>query len=195
VNLEEYHTLFMVTTLTLSLVAATPTLIMVVPISKTEKPFSELWILGPNHMAENYPLNISIGEQKLLFIGVANHMHSSMYYIVYAKFRNQTQPLPDDKNSTPSPVLPLYEFRFFLVDGENWETPLNFTILDASLNDNNLVVKRISINDMIFEGEYVARRDLGLVYQIFFELWLYNMTSGKSQYHNRFVSNWLKVTG
>jgi len=195
VNLEEYHTLFMVATLTLSLVAATPTLIMVVPISKTEKPFSELWILGPNHMAENYPLNISIREQKHFFIGVANHMHSSMYYIVYAKFCNQTQPLPDDKNLTPSPVLPLYEFRFFLVDGEDWETPLNLTILDASLNDNNLVVKRISINDIIFEGEYLARRDSGLVYQIFFELWLYNMTSGKSQYHNRFVSNWLKIIG
>jgi len=194
-NLEEYHTLFMVATLIFALVAAAPTLAMVISIPRTEKPFSELWILGPNHMTENYPFNTSIGEQKLFFIGAANHMGSSEYYIVYAKFRNQTQLLPDTKNSTPSPVPPLYEFRFFLADGENWETPLYFSILDASINDKNFVVKRISINDVIFEVEYPAEKDSGLFYQIFIELWLYDKTSGKSQFHNRFAGIWLKITG
>lgn len=194
-SLEEFHTIFMAVSLALTLLVAAPTLSMVVRIPKTSQPFSELWLLGPDHMAEDFPFNITVGEEKLVFLGVSNHLGHSAYYVVYAKFRNQTQPPPDAENSTPSPNRPLHEFRFFLADGRVWETPINFTILDASIDTDTLVVKQISINDVVFEVEYTARRDLGLFFQMFFELWFYNVTFGEFQYHNRFVSIWLKVTG
>ncbi len=73
--------------------------------------------------------------------------------------------------------------------------PLNFKILEVLIDNDALVLKQISINNVAFEVECVAKRDLGPVYQLFFELWLYNVTSGEFQYHNRFVSIWLKITG
>lgn len=193
-NLDEYQTLFMVASLAFILIAATPTLFMVISIPKTNEPFSELWALGPNHTIEDLPYNITIGEQKLLFIGVGNHLGFSAYYMVYVKFRNQTQPLPDPKNSTPSALPPLYEFHFFLPDGGKWETPVNFTVLDATTRGNSLVVEHISINNITFKVEYATRRNLASSYQIFFELWLYNVASEEFQYHNRFASIWLRLT-
>lgn len=192
-NLDEYQTIFLAATLAFILIAATPTLSMVISIPKTEEPFSEIWVLGHNHTVEDLPYNITIGEQKLLYIGVGNHLGFSAYYTVYVKFRNQTQPLPDPKNATPSPLPPLYEFRFSLKNDGNLETPVNFAIQDASIRDDNLVLEQIFINNVVFEVEYATTRSSKLLYQIFFELWLYNTTSEKFQYHNRFASVWLKV--
>jgi len=192
-NIDEYQTLFLAATLAFILIAATPTISMVISIPKTEEPFSEIWVLGPNHTVEDLPYNITIGEQKLLYIGVGNHLGFSAYYTVYLKLRNQTQPLPEPKNATPSSLLPLYEFRFFLNNDANWEMLVNFAIQDASIRDDNLVLEQIFINNVVFEVEYATTRSSKLLFQFFFELWLYNATSGKFQYHNRFASVWLKL--
>jgi len=197
VNLEEYRTIFVVTSLTLTLVAAAPTLSIVVPFPRSGERFSELWVLGPNRMAENYPFNVRVDEEYQVFVGVGNHMGSSAYYLVYVKFRNQTQPFPDAQNSMPSPLPAIYEFRGFVADGVTWETPIVFSILGVSRLEDSCLVRRMMINDVVFSVDSSSTWDSennGFYYQLFFELWLYDVTSQSFQFHNRFVGIWLNVT-
>ena len=196
-HIEEYKTLFVVGSLILMLVAVAPTLSLVVRIPSGSERFSELWLLGPAHTAENYPFNVSVNEQYRLFVGVGNHLGSSAYYVVYVKFSNQTQRLPNSTTSEPSPLPPLYEFRFVLSDGEVWETPLTFAIDNVFFQQNFSLVQEISINGIVFPVNCTSTWDSdrnGFYYQMFFELWLYNTMSNSFQYHNRFVGIWLNMT-
>jgi len=197
VHIEEYRTLFVVGSLVLMLVAVAPTLSLFIRIPSGSERFSELWLLGPEHTAENYPFNVSVNEQYRLFVGVGNHLGSSSYYMVYVKFRNQTQQLPNSTTSEPSSLPPLYEFRFALSDGEVWKAPLTFTIENVLLQQNFSLVQNVSINGIAFPVNCTSTWDSdknGFYYQMFFELWLYNMTSSSFQYHNRFVGLWLNMT-
>lgn len=197
-HIEEYRTLFVVGSLVLMLVAVAPTLSLFISVPSGSERFSELWLLGPAHTAENYPFDVSVNEEYRLFVSVGNHLGSSSYYMVYVKFRNQTQQLPNSTTSEPSPLPPLCEFRFVLSGGKVWEAPLTFTIENVLFQQNSSLVQEISINDMIFPVNCTSTWDSdknGFYYQMFFELWLYNMTSSSFQYHNRFVGLWLNMTG
>ena len=196
-NLEDYRTLFAVVALGLILMAAFPTLSLVVAFPRGAERFSELWVLGPNRMAEGYPFDVRVGEGYRVFVGVGNHMGSSSYYMVCVKFRNQSQPLPDASNSVPSPLAPLFEFRFLVVDGESWEAPLAFEFLEVSRLENSCLVSRMMINDVVFSVDSPSTWDSennGFYYQLFFELWLYDVKSRGFQFHDRFVGIWLNVT-
>jgi len=197
-NLEDSRTLLTTAGFVLMLVAASPILGMIIPFSGSSERFSELWVLGPNHMAEDYPFNVTIGEEKQIFVGVGNHMGLSAYYAVYVKLRNQTQTPPDSTTSTSSPVAPLYEFRTVIADGETWEVPVTFSFLEASRFEDSFAVNKISINDEAFVVDYSSTWDSennGFFYQLFFELWIYDDASSSLRYHNRFVGIWLNMTG
>jgi len=196
-NFEEYRTVFVTGSLVLMLIAAAPALSLIIALPDGSERFSELWLLGPNHMAEDYPFNVGVNETYSVFVGVGNHMGDLMCYLVYVKFRNQTEPLPNATASEPSPVRPLYEFRAFVADGDTWEKPLAFSVLEASHNGDSMFVDRLSINDVVFVVNASTRWDSeykGFYYQLFFELWLYNMASQSFQYHDRFVGIWLNMT-
>ena len=196
-KLDEFRLLFLVAGLVLTLIAASPALSLV-SLPRSGERFSELWLLGPEHKAENYPSNVRVNEQYSVYVGVGNQLYELAYYAVYVKFRNQTQQLPNFTTSEPSPLPPLYEFHFFLSDGKVWEAPLTFAIEYVLLQQNFSLVQTISINGMVFPVNCTSTWDLdrnGLYYQMFFELWLYNTTSSSLQYHNRFVGLWLNMTG
>ena len=196
-SLKSYRAIFLACSSVLILIAAFPTLALVVPFPSRRHPFSELYVLGPNRMAEDYPFNIVVNNAYHIFVGFNNHMGSSSYYLVYVKFRNQTQSLPNATTSEPSQVQPLYEFRTFVVDGGTWEAPLTFSVLEASSADDFMFVRRLSINDVAFPVNLSARWDSkynGFYYQLFFELWLYNSEERSFQFHNRFVGIWFNVT-
>jgi len=197
-NLEECRTVFAASSLVLMLIAAAPTLSLVVPFPNGTERFSELWVLGPTHTAEDYPFNISVGEPYSVSVGVGNHLGVSSYYLVYVKFRNQTQPFPNTTISLPSPLPPLYEFRAFVVDNATWETPLTFKVLKASRIENSTFINYLAVNDVAFPVNASTTRDSkgkGFLYELFLELWLYNMTAQNFQFHNRFVGIWLNMTG
>ena len=196
-NLEDYRAVFAVSCLILILVASAPTLSLVLPLSGGER-FSELWILGPNHMAEDYPFNVVNNTVYNVFLGIGNHMGSSAYYMVYVKFRNQSEPLPNATAGTPSPLSPLYEYRVFLRDGGTWEAPLTFSFSEVSFFNNQSFVESLVINDVVFSVDKLALWDgenNGFYYQVFMELWIYNAGSDDFEFHNRFVSLWLNMTG
>lgn len=190
--------LFGAGSLALILIAATPAVSLVALIPRETKRFSELWLLGPNHVADGYPFEISANEEYCVFVGVGNHMGACQYYMVYVKFRNQTQQLPDLSASQPSPLPPLCEFRFFVADGQSWELLLKFRILDVSVHGDSMYVDDVSINGVTFSVNSASMWDSnnrGFYYQLFFELWLYDVTSQIFRYHNRFVGIWLNTTG
>jgi len=197
-KIEEYRGFFMTGSLILILIAAVPALGLFIRIPDGSERFSELWLLGPTREAEGYPFNVTVNELHLVYVGVANRLGRSAYYRVYVKLRNQTQPLPTASNSSPSTLPPLYEFDMFIKDDEIWEEPLNFTILEVSTYNNITLLKRLRINGVVFQVNTFSEWDeerSGFYYQLFFELWLYNMTSSSFQYHNRFVGLWLNATG
>jgi hypothetical protein len=193
-NLNEYRMAFAVGSLILILLVTVPTLNLVLSSPSGAEKFSEFWVLGPNHVLADYPSNVQVNQTNRVFVGVRNHMDSTLHYMIYVKFRNQTQPLPDALNSMPSSLPPLYEYHAYVADGGTWEAPLDFSVLRASRVGNSTLVSDISLNDMVFSVNSYATENSGFSYEIFFELWIYNTTSMSFQYHNRFVGFGLNIT-
>jgi hypothetical protein len=194
---QAYRTLFLVSSLSLALLAASPLLSIVISLPSGGEKFSELWLLDPNHMAENYPFNVRVGKQYSVYLCLSNHMGGSMYYAIYVKFRNRTQPLPNAPQSMPSSLPSLCEFRAFVADGGTLEKLVTFSFLEASSFGNSSFVNRLVVNDRILTISSSAIWDSeqkGFYYQLFFELWLYNVTLESFEFHNRFVGIWLNMT-
>jgi uncharacterized membrane protein len=195
-KLEDYKVVFASVGLIGVLLFASPTLGLVLHLPGGEK-FSELWVLGPGHMTEDYPFNVRAGEEYLVYVGVGNHMGSSSYYVVYVKFRNQTEPLPNATAGTPSPLPTLYEYRVVISDGGVWEAPLTFSISKASMAEGRCFVDTLNINNVTFTVNKPALWDVnstGYYYQLFIELWIYNIEHEGLEFHNRFVGIWLNMT-
>jgi hypothetical protein len=195
-KLDDYKIVFAAVGLVGILLLASPTLSLVLP-SPGEEKFSEFWILGPGHMAENYPFNVTADVNYLVYVGVGNNLGSSAYYVVYAKFRNDAEPLPNSTFGTPSALAPLYEYRVFLQDNRSSEFPLIFSFSSMSFSENQSTVGSVTINGVQSNIDKSASWDTanhGYYYQLFMELWIYNTTSNEFGYHNRFVSLWLNLT-
>jgi hypothetical protein len=195
-NLEDYKAMFIVAGFIGILLCASPALSLVLHLPMGEK-FSELWVLGPEHMAENYTSNIRAGESYLVYVDVGNHMRSSAYYVVYIKFRNQSEPLPNSTLGTPSSLEPLYEYRAFLQSDETWEAALNFSVLNVSFIENRTRVGILRINDVAFSVDKSTLWDadlMGYYYQLFIELWIYDSEANAVQFHNRSVGLWFNMT-
>ena len=52
--------------------------------------FTEFYILGSNHLASDYPTNLSVGENATVILGVINHEDAFRYYSVEVWLSNQT---------------------------------------------------------------------------------------------------------
>jgi hypothetical protein len=159
--------------------------------------FSELYVLGPEHKAEGYPYNVKENESYLVYLDVVNDLGSSAYYVVYVKFRNQTEPLPNATASVPSSLSPLYEYSVFLQDGQSWEQPLAFSFSQVSAAQNRTVVGSLSVNGVtisVNRPEAWDDENKGFFYELFMELWVYNVASDAFQFHNRFVGLWVNMT-
>jgi hypothetical protein len=195
-RLEEYKLIFIAVGLIGVLLFATPTLSLVVHLPSGEK-FSELYVLGSEHTAENYPYNVTAGENYSVYVGVGNHLASSAYYAVYVKFTNETDLLPNSTTGMPSPVQPLYEYRFLIKDGEVWESPMTFSVSNASVTANESLIKTLTINGVAFNVDKPATWNPNsnvFYYMLLLELWMYDVQSNSVQYNNRFVDVPLNLT-
>lgn len=195
-KLDDYKAVFIAVGLVGVLLFASPALALVLHLPASEK-FSELYILGPGHMASDYPFNVSAGVDYLVYVGVGNHMGSSTYYVVYVKFRNEPEPLPNAATGVPSALAPLYEYRLFLGDNESSEVPLTFSFSSVSFSDNQSTVGNLVINGIqhsVSNSVLWDAENSGYYYQVFVELWIYNVESDAFTFHNRFVGRWLNMT-
>jgi hypothetical protein len=202
VNLQNYRVLFLMATGILALLVASPALSRLLVYPRTEF-LTELWLLGPNHRAEGYPFSISRGQNYSVFLEIANHLGYCAYYLVEVKFRNQTQSAPASfgppANRTPSTLPSLYNTSAFVADEGAWEKLSTFSF-DYAYND---MLSRIEFGSLRFNGlvfnmtSYTIAWDpvgKGFFGYLFFELWLYNVTSASFQYNERFVALRLNMT-
>jgi hypothetical protein len=196
-KLEDYKTVFAAVGLIGVLLFASPALSLIVHLPGGEK-FSELWVLGPEHMAAGYPFNVSADVNYLVYMGVGNHLGESTYYSLRVKFRNQTDYLSNVTADAPSPLPSLYEYHLFLQDGQNWSQPLTFSFLQVSTGQNRSMVSGLTVNDVtlsVYKPNAWNEGNSGYFYELFMELWIYNITSDAFQFNNRFVGLWLNMTG
>ena len=197
-SLEEHKILFFVVLSVPMLLAVSPGLSRLLVFPRTEF-FTELWLLGSNHKAEDYPFNITAGEEYRLFLGIGNQLGYAAYYKVAVKLSDQNQSRPDSFNRTPSTLPPLLEIRAFVADEDMWETPLTFSLnYSLDTNQSHIQVHSVTLNSAQLSignctSGWDSERD-GFYYSLFFEAWIYNMEAGSFQYHERFVSLWLNMT-
>lgn len=195
-RLQEYSVLFIAITGVLALTVVSPALSRLLVFPRTEF-FTEFWILGPNHMADDYPFNVTRNQNYSIFLATANNLGYCAYYKVEVKFRNQTQSAPNSFNFTPSSLPALFNITAFVADKESWELPLMFRF-NYEYNMTLLKVNILTLNDVTLNMEnYTVMWDSqkhGFFGYLFFELWIYNQTISSFQYHERFTSLRLNMT-
>jgi hypothetical protein len=197
VNLQRCKTVLIIITAVLALLVASPALQKLLVYPQKEF-FTEMWLLGPEHKAENFPSNITSATDYNIFLGIGNQLGSCAYYSIQVKFRNQTQPAADSFTRTASSLPPLHSIIALVADKENWEAPISFSF-DYTYNEDpvNATLSKVNVNSIMFNG---ATLDLegfsatwdpersGFFVYLFFELWIYNDITGGFHYHERYTS-------
>ncbi len=180
----------------LGLIILLPTLVSVVALPSGEK-FSELWMLGQNGMAGDYPSNVKENAVYLVYLGVGNHIGSSAYYVLDVKMRSQNEPLPNFTTGLASPLPTLYEYRLFVAENASAEVPLTFQVSRVTFFGDRAFVGDLVVNGVSFAVDKTISWDSeksGYYFQLFMELWIYDFGSDGFSYTNRFVNRWLNVT-
>jgi hypothetical protein len=196
VNFAEAKLVYVFSCVMLGLIILSPTLTAVIPFPSGEQ-FSELWLLGPDRMMEDYPYNVSAGEFYKVYLGVGNQMGNLEYYRVYVKFRNESEPLPNSTAGMPSPLAPVFEYNVFLGNNETWEKELSFSFDGVSFEGDVCRVSKVLIGNYAMDVSKTAlwnETSAAFYYQLFFELWIYNSTVSGFQFHNRWVGLWLNMS-
>jgi len=196
-NLREYKALLLVVTATLALFVASPALQRLLVYPQTEF-FTEMWLLGPEHQAEDFPFNITSNTNYRIYVGLGNHLGSYGFYSIQVKLRNQTQPAADSFARTPSSLPPLYSITALVLDKETWESMIivsfDYTyIVDpdsailSKVNVNSVTINSATLNLNGLSATWDPERSGFFVY-LFFELWIYNEVPDGFQYNERFTS-------
>ena len=192
---ENIKLFYMISCVLLGLIILSPTLFSVIPLPEGEG-FSELWILGSNHMLEGYPYEVSPGITYHVFLDISNQMGYLEYYLVRVSLRNQSEPMPDNLAGIPSGLPTAYEYRVFLPNNATWENEFSFSAEAVSFNGNTNRISKILIDSQPVEVDKTAvqnEEDNGFYYELFFELWIYNSTISAFNFHNRSVGFWIKL--
>jgi hypothetical protein len=195
VNFETVKLFYVFSCIVLCLVILSPTLLTIVPFPEGEK-FSEIWLLGPTHMMEGYPFDVSPGAGHHVFLSVGNQMGGLEYYSLQVKLRNESEPMPDKLAGTPSGLPTVYDYRLFLRNNATWEKEFSFSFQDVAFEGNVCRISKILIEDHVVNVDKIALQnegDKGFYYQVFFELWIYNATISAFQFHNRYVGFWVNM--
>lgn len=195
-DLREYEVAFIVVTAIVALIVASPALSRILVFPRTEF-FTEMWLLGPNNTAEDYPFNLTSGQNYTVNLGLANSLGYAAYYVVEVKFRNETEPGPT--NSTASSLPSLFNITAFVADQGSWQIPLTFGF-NYSVNESVPLVSfyNMTFNDVTLDltGQTAAYNTTrsGFYGNLFFELWIYDTTLNSFQFNQRSVWLWLNMT-
>lgn len=190
-NLQDYKVLILVVTAISALIVASPALQRLLVFPQTDF-FTELSLLGPGHMAEDFPYNITNGVSYNVFLDVTNRLGQCAYYQVQVKFRNQDQSAPDNFNHTSSTLTPLYTINAVVANQETWELPITFSFdysydgNSSQINFNQLMFNNAALNLFGSSTSWDSQKNV-FFGNLVFELWIYNETTANFQYHQRYV--------
>lgn len=197
-DLLQFKALLIIVTAVIALIVVSPALQKIQVFPQTEF-FTDLSLLGPGKIAANYPYNIAINHNYSVFLDITNHLGSYTYYQVQIKFRNETQSSPNSFNRSYSNLPSLYNVAAFIADKESWRLPITF-----SFNYSFTSVTSITFNTIKFNGVDTNLAGLssnwnaskGVFYgNLVFELWIYNSAINTFQYHERYLSLLMNMTG
>ena len=96
--------------LIISIVLALSVTVYVIITPKEGEKFTEFYVLGPRGMAEDYPTNLTVGEEGEVIIGVVNHEYAAVTYQLELKLNGG---VIDQKS-------------IVLTHNETWEGPFTF---------------------------------------------------------------------
>ena len=202
-NLKEYKVLLLVGTTILALLVASPALQRLLVYPQTEF-FSEMWLLGPERTAENFPSNITSNSNYKIFIGLGNHLGSCAYYSIQVKVRNQTQPAADSFARTASSLPALHSITALVANKGTWESDVTFSFSYTYSEDPvNVSLSKVNVNSIKLNGVTLNLDGLsatwdsersGFFINLFFELWIYTDDASDFQYNERFTSLWFNMT-
>lgn len=185
-KLADYKLVFIIVGLIGIPLVASPLLENFIHIKGAE-PFSEIYLLGPDNMVENYPFNIISDKNYSIYVGVNNHLGTPSYYLLCLELRNQT-----DVESQP-----LYEYRFIIGDGEKWVRLLNFSLSGSLISSEISQIDEIIINDCkikLCKPSTFDSDENMFYYQLRFKLYVYDIQSCAFIYDNRYVNLRLNFT-
>jgi uncharacterized membrane protein len=195
-NLQRHKILFFAASAFLALLVASSALQHFLVYPQTEY-FTEMWLLGSNQTAENYPYNVTRNVDYHVYLGLSNHLGSISYYQIQVKFRNQTMLGPDNFQHLPSRLPTLYSMNVFVADKQTVQLPINFsfdyTYDESKVNFNRLILNNVPIG---LNGYSTSSNSSGHDFygKLVFELWFYNSTFGGFQYHERYLDLRLNMT-
>jgi uncharacterized membrane protein len=85
--------------------------VLIVIFPHPGEPFTELYLLGPNGKASNYPTNLTVGQTGNVTVGVVNHENANANYTLVVKLDNAT----------------IATRSFSLANDEKWEGSISYT--------------------------------------------------------------------
>jgi uncharacterized membrane protein len=104
-------------------------LIYIIVVPREGESFTEFYVLGSGHMADDYPGNFPAGEIQNIYLGIGNHEHRVMNYSVFMSISDNSdnKTVGSFDNVTVSTLVrPWMEIS--VRDGETMEIPCNFSI-------------------------------------------------------------------
>ena len=193
--LRKYKSLLLAVTAVSALLLVSPVLQQFLVVPQTDF-FTELSLYGQYHNA-TYPYNVTAAQTYQLYLDVANHLDQDAKYIVEVKFGNETQSAPDSFNHTASTLPSLGNYSFSVSNNQTFELPITFSlqyILNSKVNQLNLQNITLSGRTETLSGAFAwDTQNRGFYGNLYFELWIFNDTTGSYQYNQRFVSLWLNL--
>lgn len=109
--------------LALCILIAVVALIYVIITPKTGEQFTEFYLLGPTGIADDYPRNLSIGENATVIVGVVNHEYRMMNYTIEIWSVNQSMRYNESINENET----IYHHMWFI---DSTQISLNHTPID-----------------------------------------------------------------
>lgn len=196
IDIRDLEAVFLLVSFVGVLIIASPIVLTYIPSSPAER-FTELYILGSEHAADNYPFNIEAGEKYRFYLVVVNQRGCSSYYRLLTKIRNTGEAPPNPVERSPSDQEAFYELPVLLGEGERWEEVFIITFPSIHLENDKIYVPELTLNGSSLQINKTLNwsdEKEGFYAELFFELWIYNKTPEAFQYDNRFVGIWVNVT-
>ncbi|OYT45871.1 hypothetical protein B6U90_02290 [Thermoplasmatales archaeon ex4484_6] len=159
------------------MLASVTLLVYIIVVPREGEAFTEFYILGPTGMAEKYPRNMLLEEEKYVIIGIGNHEHRRMNYTIVLTIspeaRNNTVTGMDhvtlSRTNQPS-------MEISVGDRETLELPCNFSVLETG---------SYKLRFLLFRGEK-EYRDLHIWIKVFSPGRFSNSTYGLET----FITGW-----
>ena len=106
-----------------SILIAVVSLVYVIVTPKTGEKFTEFYILGSGGMADDYPRNLTAGQNAAIILGIVNHEYRTINYTVEIWLVNQTI----SHNETTGENETIYDHMWFV---DNLYATLDHTPID-----------------------------------------------------------------